>query len=118
MSFLLVAAVVGVAVVFYALSLVRQFRLAREGVVTRARVKRRLRPLGSLKGPLSNVIKYDFLTPRGEYVEQTVFVGEVVSQLHKEGSEIEIVYLRDKPSVSGIKERVNRSRKVMNLPPL
>ena len=119
MSFLIGATLLGVIISIFVLRYLRQYRLARDGVLTRGRVIRKLRPFGNaLKGPLTNVIKYDFLTPRGEFVRNSVFVGEVVSHLHEEGSEIDVVYLRSDPGISSIKETVNSSRKVMNLPPL
>ena len=98
--------------------LYRQWKLAREGVLTHARVTRKRRTPEIFKGRLSNVIQYDFLTPRGEFLRNSVFVGEAVSLDHVEGSEIEIVYLKSNPSVNGTKYMVNKSREFLNLPPL
>lgn len=103
---------------FSALWLYRQWRLAKEGVLTRARVIRRRRPLGVLKGPLSNIIEYDFLTPRGEFSRNSAFVGEAVCHVHEEGTEIDVVYLKSNPRINGTRYMVNKSRELMNLPPL
>jgi hypothetical protein len=98
--------------------LIRQWRLARDGIIVRGRVLRKLQPIGKVKGPVSGVIKYDFLTPRGEYVENSVLVGETVLHLHEEGADIEVVYLKNDPTVNGVKSAVNYSRETLKLPPL
>jgi hypothetical protein len=119
MSYLIGAAALGIVIIFCVLRWLRQFRLAREGVVTQGRVIRKSRPFGNkVTGPLTYLIRYDFITPRGEFIKNSVLVGEVVSHLHEEGSEIDVVYLRNHPAISNIKEAVNSSRKAMNLPPL
>lgn len=103
---------------FSALWLYRQWKLAKEGILTRARVIRKRRPLGMFRSPLSNLIEYDFLTPRGEFSRNSAFIGEAVCHVHEEGSEIEVVYLKSNPKVNGTKYMVNKSRVFMNLPPL
>jgi len=118
MSYLFGTAIVGAILFLVSFWLIRQWRLARDGIVVRGRVLRKLRPFGRARGPVSGVIKYDFLTPRGQYVENSVLVGEAVLQVHEEGSDIEIVYLKDDPTVSGIKYAVNFSRETLRMPPL
>jgi hypothetical protein len=115
----LIGTAITVAIIFLsALWLYWQWKLAKEGVLARARVIRKHRPLGRLMGPLSNVIEYDFLTPRGEFSRNSAFVGEAVCHVHEEGSEIEVVYLKNNPAINGTKYLVNKSREFMKLPPL
>lgn len=93
--------------------------LAREGVVTRGRVIRKFRrPLDEETESESGCIVYDFFTPGGQRVENSVFVGEMIYQVYDKGSEFEVVYLKDKPSVSGAKYEVDLSRAAMGMPPL
>ena len=118
MSYLFGTAIIGAVLFLFAVWAVRQWRLAREGVLGRAKVVRKRRPFGTLNFPVSSVIEYDFLTPRGEFSRNSAFVGEAVCHLHEEGSEIEIVYLKDNPAVNGTRYRVNKSREFLNMPPL
>lgn len=118
MSYLFGTAIIGAAIFFFTLWIIRQWKLARDGVLGTARVTRKRRPFGSLGGPVSEIIEYDFLTPRGEFSRKSAFVGEAISHVHQEGSEIEIVYLKNNPSISGTKYMVNRARELINLPPL
>lgn len=118
MSYLLGTAIIGAIILFSFLWLVRQWKLAHEGVITRAKVTKRRRLPGNLKRPVSGVIEYDFLTPRGEFSRNSVFVGEAICHVHEEGSEIEVVYLKSNPSVSGTKNMVNWSREFLNMTPL
>lgn len=118
MSYLFGSAILFGLFVIFALWAFRQWRLAKEGIVTQARVIRKLKPFGRSLGPISSVIEYDFLTPKGEFSRNSAFVGEAVSVIHKEGSEIEVVYLKGNPSVNGTKHHVNKSRRFLNMPPL
>lgn len=118
MSVLFGTAIIVAFIFFSAMWLYRQWKLAKEGVLTRARVIRKRRPFGMLMGPLSNVIEYDFVTPRGEFSKNSAFIGEAVCHVHEEGSEIEVVYLKNNPAINGTKYMVNKSREFMNLPPL
>lgn len=118
MSVLFGTAIIIAFVFFSSLWLFRQWKLAKEGVLTRARVIRKRKPFGNIKGPMANVIEYDFLTPRGEFRKNSAFVGEAVCHVHEAGSEIEVVYLKNKPAVNGTKYTVNKLRDLMNLPPL
>lgn len=118
MSYLFGTAVFGGLLFIFALWAFRQWKLAKEGVLTQARVIRKVKPFGKSLGPISSVIEYDFLTPKGEFSRNSVFVGEAVSHVHKEGSEIEVVYLKGNPSVNGTKHHVNKSRRFFNMPPL
>lgn len=115
MSYLIAAAVFGAIFCYSALWLFQQWKLAREGVITRAKIIKKLQPFGPFKGPVTGLIKYNFLTPRGQYVEQSVLVGEAVCHLHEEGSEIEVLYCKDKPQITGTKVRVNASREFLRM---
>lgn len=118
MSYLFGSAILVFTIVFFGMWLLRQWKLAREGVLGTARVVRKRSPFGGIKGPTSRLIEYDFLTPRGEFSRRSAFVGEAVSLVHEEGSEIEIVYLKSNPGVNGTKYMVNKSREFLNMPPL
>lgn len=118
MSYLFGSAILGIFFFVSGMWLLRQWKLARNGVVGKARVVRKRSPFGGIKGPVSRVIEYDLLTPRGEFARNSAFVGEAVSLVHQEGSEIEIVYLKNNPSVNGTKYMVNRAREFLNMAPL
>lgn len=96
-----------------------QYSLARQGVVTRGRVVRKFRqPLDKESESETGCIVYDFFTPNGQHVENSVLVGEMIYQVYDKGSEIEVVYLRDNPAVSGAKYKVDMSRAALGMPPL
>lgn len=118
MSVLIGTAIIVAFTFFSGLWIYRQLKLAKEGVLTHARVIRKSRPFERIKGPLSGVIVYDFVTPRGQFSRNSVLVGEAVCHLHKVGSEIEIVYLKSNPGINGTKYTVNKARSLLNLPPL
>ncbi len=118
MSYLFGSAILGGLFLIFLVWAVRQWRLAKNGVIARGRVIRKVRPFGKTLGPISSVIEYDFLTPKGEFSRSSAFVGEAVCHVHKEGSEIEVVYLKNNPSVNGTKDHVNKSRRFFNMPPL
>lgn len=118
MAYLIGAALIGVTAFVVGSWLFRHWRLAKDGVVVRGRVVRKFSPFSRAKGPLAGVIKYDFLTPRGEYVEKSVVVGEAVLLVCEEGSDIDVVYLKGNPHISGTRQLVNATRESLKLPPL
>lgn len=118
MSFLIGTSVLGIMFISIVFWTFRQWRLAREGVVTRGEILRKKSFLVRAGSEIYGRIHYKFLTPRGEYAENSVFVGEAVLHDCKEGSEIDVVYLRDNPAVNSAKQVVNLSRDLIKLPPL
>lgn len=118
MAYLFGAAFFGLFSVLITLWLFRQWRLAKEGVVVRGRVVRKIMTLGKAPGSLAGLIKYDFLTPRGQYVEKSVVVGEAVLINCQEGDDIDVVYLKDNPQISGTRHTVDVARATLKLPPI
>ncbi|HKJ17902.1 MAG TPA: hypothetical protein VJ984_11165 [Xanthomonadales bacterium] len=118
MAYLIGASFFGLFSVLITLWLFRRWRLANEGVVVRGRVVEKVLTFGKATRSVAGIIKYDFLTPRGEYVEKSVVVGEAVLIECEEGSEIDVVYLKDNPDISETRQMVDTARASLKLPPL
>ncbi len=118
MAYFIVTASIGVFCILSALWLFRHWRLANQGTVIRGRVVQKRLTIDRAKRSLAGIIKYNFLTPRGEFVEKSVVVGEAVLMVCEEGSEIDLVYLKENPKISGTKHLVNVTRETLRLPPL
>ena len=118
MTILVGATCLGLVAIYFALRLFRQWRLAREGFVVRGRVVQKKFFSGEKSDSPAGVIRYEFFTPRGEYVKKSVVVGEAVLINCDEGASIDVVYLKDYPRISEIKHTVDMTRAYLNLPPL
>lgn len=118
MTYLLAAICLGLISLFVALRISRQRRLANEGVVVRGRVVRKKLISGEKSESPRGVVRYEFITPKGKYIKRSTPAGEAVMMSCVEGAAIDIVYLKDNPWVSEIKQTVDVNRAALNLPPL
>ena len=118
MTVLLAVTGIVLIVLLAALRSHRQRQLANEGAVVRGRViKQKLIP-GKQPNTSSGTIRYEFITPRGKYIKNTVRVRDVVLINCTEGAAIDIAYLKGNPWTNDLKQSVDMSRAVLNLPPL
>ncbi|HKY63982.1 MAG TPA: DUF3592 domain-containing protein [bacterium] len=86
-------------------------KLAQEGRPARARIVKKARVRRKGSNPAS--LTYEFQDGFGKLHRRRIFVSETVYAQHEEGGDLEIVYLLDKPEVSGAKYLVEEVKRAL-----
>jgi hypothetical protein len=118
MGFWIVAVIVLLMIVVFVRRGLQMKELAHNGVVGQAKVIQKQRRHSNKSRQSTAYLKYQFDAPNGLSHTNRIAVTDEIFSRYEEGDSIDIVYLENKPGVSGARYMVNLSRQALKLPPL